>query len=59
MVASDRIHADLYTRHSDNRWLLTSAGKPEDTITLASAGATLLLADLYEKVEFDREPAGR
>jgi Uma2 family endonuclease len=28
LVASDRIHADLYTRQTDGRWLLTSADTP-------------------------------
>ena len=52
LVASDRIHADLYNRQPDGRWLLTSADKLEDSLTLESVGAQLTLADLYEKVEF-------
>jgi Uma2 family endonuclease len=50
LVASDRIHADLYTRQADGRWLLTSADKPEDSLSLESVGAELNLADLYDKV---------
>lgn len=52
LVASDRMHADLYTRQPDGRWLLTSADKLEDSLTLESVGAEVALADLYEKVEF-------
>lgn len=52
LVAADRVHADLYTRQVDGRWLLTSADKLEDSLTLESVGAELKLADLYEKVEF-------
>ncbi len=52
LVASDHRHADLYTRQADGRWMLTSADKLEDTLTLESVGAQLNLADLYEKVEF-------
>src|ERR1019366_6130180 len=52
LVASDHRHADLYTRQADGRWLLTSADKLEDSLTLESVGAQLNLADLYEKVEF-------
>jgi Uma2 family endonuclease len=52
LVASDRMHADLYTRQPDGRWLLTSADKLEDSLTLESVGAQLTLADLYEKVEW-------
>jgi Uma2 family endonuclease len=58
LVASDRIHVDLYTRQADGRWLLTSADKLEDSLTLESVGAQLTLADLYEKVEFGVSAAG-
>jgi len=51
LVASDRVHADLYARHTDGRWLLTSADRMEDSLALESVGAQLTLADLYEKVE--------
>ena len=52
LVASDRMHADLYTRQPDGRWMLTSADTLESVLTLESVGAQLNLADLYEKVEF-------
>jgi Uma2 family endonuclease len=52
LIAQDRIHADLYTRQADGRWLLTSADRLEDRLTLESVGAEVSLADLYEKVEF-------
>jgi Uma2 family endonuclease len=52
MVASDRIHADLFTRQPDGRWLLTSASRLEDSLDLPSVGCRLNLSDLYEKVEF-------
>jgi len=52
LVAPDRVHADLYTRQPDGRWLLTSADTLESGLTLESVGAQLTLADLYEKVEF-------
>jgi Uma2 family endonuclease len=51
LVASDRMHVDLYTRQPDGRWLLTSADKPEDSLALESVEAQLTLADLYENVE--------
>jgi len=52
MVASDRVHADLFTRQPDGRWILTSAERLEDSLDLQSVGCRLNLADLYEKVEF-------
>lgn len=51
LLASDRIHADLYVRQLDDRWLLTSADTLDDSLTLESVGVPLKLADLYEKVE--------
>jgi Uma2 family endonuclease len=57
LVASDHMHADLYTRQPDDRWLLTSVDKLEDCLTLESVGAQLSLADLYEKVEFATKAA--
>jgi len=52
LVAADRIHVDLYSRQPDDRWLLTSASRPEDSLTFESVGAQIVLSDLYEKVEF-------
>jgi Uma2 family endonuclease len=51
LVASDRVHVDLYTRQPDGRWLLTSADRLEDSLDLQSAGFRLSLAELYEKVD--------
>ncbi len=51
LVASDRVHADLYTRQPDGRWILTSADTLEDSLTMESVGAQLRLSGLYENVE--------
>ncbi len=51
LVASDRMHIDLYTRRPGGQWLLTSASGPEETIELKSAGCRLAVADLYENVD--------
>src|SRR5580698_3115604 len=53
LLASDRVHADLYTRQANGLWLLSSAGGLEDVLTLESVGCQVRLADVYEKVEFD------
>jgi Uma2 family endonuclease len=52
LLASDRVHADLYVRQPGGQWLLSSFGMLEDTLTLESVNCRLKLADLYEKVEF-------
>ena len=54
LVASDHMHADLFTRQPDGRWILSSAERPGDAIELVSIGCRLILADIYEKVEFER-----
>ncbi len=54
LLPSDRIHADLFTLQ-EGRWVLTSADRLEDSLSLESIGCRLAMADLYEKVEF--EPA--
>jgi Uma2 family endonuclease len=53
LLASDRVHADLYTRQANGLWLLSSAGGLDDVLTFESVGCEIKLADLYEKVEFD------
>jgi Uma2 family endonuclease len=56
LVASDCVHADLYTRQPGGSWLRTSANSPQDAIELQSIGCRLTLANLYEKVEFGGPP---
>jgi Uma2 family endonuclease len=56
MLASERVSAELYTRQPDGRWLLTFAGRLEDSLDLQSVGVHLALADLYEKVDFPTPP---
>jgi len=48
LVAFDRVHCDLFTRHDDGHWYLTAADGPEDSVEFA--GCRLKLADIYEKV---------
>jgi Uma2 family endonuclease len=59
VVATDRIHADLFTRQADGSWLLRSASRMEDSLDLQSVGCRLTLADLYEKVELAKPPRTR
>ena len=51
LVASDRVHAELFTRQPDGRWLLTSANRLEDSLDLQSLGYRLALADLYASID--------
>ncbi len=56
LVASDRIHVDLYASQADGRWLLSSVGHLGDTLELQSVGCRIALSDLYDKVEFPMGP---
>jgi len=52
LVVSDHMHADLFTPQPDGRWIRSSTDKSNDASTLASIGGQLVLADIYEKVEW-------
>ena len=57
LVSSERVSAELYTRQTDGRWLLTAVSRLEDSLDLESVGVHLALADLYERVEFAAPPS--
>jgi Uma2 family endonuclease len=52
LVSSEEMQADLFCRAPDGSWTVVSAEKPEDVLELHSIGCRLVLADIYEKVEF-------
>jgi Uma2 family endonuclease len=52
LISSTRVHADLFSRQADGRWVLTPAGSLEDSLVLASCGCTLLLGDIYDRLTF-------
>jgi len=58
LIASDRVHVDLFTRKPDGDWLLKSADRLDDSLELQSIGCRLTLADLYNKVDMPRTSAG-
>jgi Uma2 family endonuclease len=51
LVASDHVHAELFTRQPDGRWLFASANRLEDSLDLQSLGYRLALADLYASID--------
>ena len=53
LVSSDRVSAELFRRQEGGTWLLTAAGRLEDSLELQSVGCRLLLAEIYEKVDLD------
>lgn len=57
MLASDRIHAELFTRQPNGQWSLSEWSDREDTVPLQSCDCVLKLNDVYEKVKFPNGPA--
>jgi len=59
LLSSERMHADLFTRGSDGKWVLCTASHPEEVNRVASIPCRLVLKDLYEKVEFGERSGTR
>lgn len=55
LIAQDIRRIDHYRRDGDS-WVLTEVSEPHASLVLASLGATLALADIYDRV--DVQPAG-
>lgn len=51
LMAQDKPHIEHYLRQEQNQWLLSEARQLEAAITLPSIQCTLLLSDVYEKVD--------
>jgi Uma2 family endonuclease len=52
LISSERVGVERFTRQPDGSWNFTAKASLEDSIDLQSVGCHLLLADLYEKVDF-------
>ncbi len=57
MLASDHIHAELFTMQPNGQWSLSEWSEREDTVPLQSCDCLLKLTDVYEKVKFPNGPA--
>ena len=57
MISSLRVRVERYTRQSDGTWNFSEKTSLEDSMDLKSVDCRLLLADLYEKVEFAQPPS--
>jgi len=51
LISQDKPHVEHYVRQSDNQWLLSEASSLQDTMHLPSINCSLVLAEIYEKVE--------
>jgi Uma2 family endonuclease len=55
LIAQDIRRIDHYRRDGDS-WVLTEVSEPDAALVLSSLGATLQLADIYDRVEFPDPP---
>jgi len=53
LIAQDRPAIDVFTRQPDGRWVLDAYTDPAAPIHFESIDCTLLLREVYEKVEFE------
>jgi Uma2 family endonuclease len=55
LIAQDKCHIEHYTRQPDNQWLLSERQRLDDEILLSSINCRLLLSDVYENVNFEKQ----
>lgn len=51
LIAQDEARLDHYVRQPDDQWLLSASVGLDAKLVLASIGCTLLLSEVYDKVE--------
>ena len=53
LVSSEHKKIELFTKTTEGKWLLSENGI-ENTIIIPTLDLTLLLSDVYDKVEFEQ-----
>ncbi len=57
LVAQDRAHVEVFTRQPDDRWVLWETDDLDATLELPEIGATLKVAEIYDRVPGSGGPA--
>lgn len=52
LVAQDECHVEHFVKQADGLWILSETTRATDTLLRSSIQCTLLLSDIYEKVQF-------
>jgi len=52
LISQDKIKVEHYVKQPNGDWLLSERSGPADVLNLPSVGATLNLADVYDRIEF-------
>lgn len=55
LIAQDKYHVEYFTRHEGGLWLFQEATGATGVIYIPSIDCTLLLEDIYEKVDFTEQ----
>ena len=55
LIAQDTHHIEHYLRQADNQWLLSEVDDPQGVVELPTIQCSLLLSEVYDKVEFAPE----
>ncbi|MFN8444209.1 MAG: Uma2 family endonuclease [Caldilineaceae bacterium] len=55
LIAQSKILVEHYVRQPNNSWLLTLFSEPSQTVTIQTIECSLLLEEIYEKVNFEEE----
>lgn len=53
LASQDSYRIEHYLRQQDDQWLFSDVSQPDETLALPSIQCTLLLSDVYEKVNFE------
>jgi Uma2 family endonuclease len=53
LISQDKPHVEHYVRQPDNQWLLSEASSLQDIVRLPSIDCTLVLAEIYDKVDLN------
>ena len=59
LIAQDEYHVEQFTRQSDNTWVFSETIGRDGSIEVRTIQCTLLLEEVYEKVDFSRKESDR
>jgi Uma2 family endonuclease len=54
LIDTETPRADLWSQHSDGHWVQTKFDGLDAEVTLPAIGAALVLADVFEGLDFDQ-----
>jgi Uma2 family endonuclease len=59
LIAQDRPHVERYVRQAEGEWLLTERNGLAASLPLPSVGCELALSEVYRKITFPAQAAGK